>query len=449
MATAEPRWKRLPSYRVAGALSLAIAVLLLLVNELAQQADRHATALRDGAAEARLTIDNVRRLVLTMESSERGYMLTARPDYRKPYDSLIVQAPRMVQSVRELAAGRADRRDTLEQLATLTERKLSELAEIMRLFEKGDPNTALNLLLTDIGREQSEGINALVDAMLAKEAQAYISAGALRERIDFWRRVAMVSMVLASLASLLTALRLGRERERDRARHLDEIAAERDKLEVEVERRTAELTSLARYLQTVQESERGRLARELHDELGGLLTAAKLDVARIRKRMQGAGPEVNERIDHLGHTLDAGIALKRRIIEDLRPSSLDHLGLPRALEVLCGEFGARSELAVRTSIEELRVTGERALALYRVVQEALTNVAKYAGATELSVSLKADAGRVRVVVGDNGRGFDPAAVAPASHGLAGMRFRMQSCGGDWRLRSAPGRGTTIEASVPA
>ena len=110
-------------------------------------------------------------------------------------------------------------------------------------------------------------------------------------------------------------------------------------------RRTAELTDLARHLQTVREDERGFLARELHDELGGLLTAAKLDVARLRKRLDTGQPEVAERIVHLGQTLDAGIALKRRIIEDLRPSSLANLGLQRALEILCEEFAQRSRTA--------------------------------------------------------------------------------------------------------
>ncbi len=107
------------------------------------------------------------------------------------------------------------------------------------------------------------------------------------------------------------------------------LQAERERLEREVLRRTAELTELAQHLQTAREDERARLARDLHDELGALLTAAKLDVARIRPKLQQAMPEVLPRIAHLVETLNAGIALKRRIIEDLRPSTLDQLASSR------------------------------------------------------------------------------------------------------------------------
>lgn len=231
-------------------------------------------------------------------------------------------------------------------------------------------------------------------------------------------------------------------------RYLAHLSAERDSLEQQVERRTSELTKLAQHLQRVREDERGHLARELHDELGGLLTAAKLDVARMRKRIDAAGVDVVERIRHLGQTLDAGIALKRRIIEDLRPSSLSNLGLQRTLEIQCSEFAQRSEIRVQAEIGDLKLDPERALAVYRVVQEALTNVAKYARATEVRVLLERVGEYAQLRVQDNGCGFDPRHVREDSHGLTGMRFRIRSCGGDLVLRSRPGLGTTIEATLP-
>ena len=125
------------------------------------------------------------------------------------------------------------------------------------------------------------------------------------------------------------------------------MAGERDRLEGEVAARTAQLKELAQHLQTMREDERSRLARELHDELGALLTAAKLDVARLKSRLgASATPDAAERLAHLNETLNGGIALKRRIIEDLRPSSLSNLGLVAALEILLREFAARSEIAV-------------------------------------------------------------------------------------------------------
>jgi len=104
--------------------------------------------------------------------------------------------------------------------------------------------------------------------------------------------------------------------------------------------RTTSLANLATYLQQVREDERGHLARELHDELGSLLTAAKLDVARLKSRLGDQAPEALQRLQHLTETLNRGIALKRRIVEDLRPSSLSNLGLLPSLEILTREFSS-------------------------------------------------------------------------------------------------------------
>jgi signal transduction histidine kinase len=156
---------------------------------------------------------------------------------------------------------------------------------------------------------------------------------------------------------------------------------------------------------------------------------------------------VTERIGHLVKTLDAGIALKRRIIEDLRPSSLSNLGLTPALQILCTEFAKRSEIEVVTQLEEVKLPDDSALSVYRLVQEALTNVAKYAQARRVEVDLHVRDNRVVVTVTDDGRGFDPARRGPG-HGLAGMRFRMQSAGGRMTLHSAVGQGTRIEAALP-
>lgn len=148
-------------------------------------------------------------------------------------------------------------------------------------------------------------------------------------------------------------------------------------------------------------------------------------------------------------TLDAGIALKRRIIEDLRPSSLSNLGLTPALQILCAEFAKRSEIAVATDLDDVPLTEDAALSVYRLVQEALTNVAKYAKARHVAVALHAVDGNAVVSVADDGVGFDPAAPRHAGgHGLAGMRFRVQSGGGAMTLHSAPGHGTRIEATMP-
>jgi len=237
-------------------------------------------------------------------------------------------------------------------------------------------------------------------------------------------------------------------------RHTDEearrIESERDRLEAEVTARTRQLKELAQHLQTIREDERSRLARELHDELGALLTAAKLDAARLKSRLgKTTTPEILERLAHLNETLNGGIALKRRIIEDLRPSSLSNLGLVAALEILIREFGQRSEVAAKHELEHVDLSQAAQLTVYRLVQEALTNVAKYAKATEVKVTLAGiDAEHVRVAVQDDGVGFDSTTHRAATHGLIGMRYRVEAEGGSMRLESTPGKGTLIEAILP-
>ena len=439
------RWT---SSRYLGPVTLALAVVGLAINEFSYHAVERLAAQNAVILEARTLSDQVRLTALMMESAKRGYILTSRDAYLEPYTEMNRQFEPLLAEAQALAQRYPEQRDKLEALVEAARKKKSEMTEVLHRFQSGNRESAMDLTLTEIGRENMLSINQIAEEIRSQETEAYGRVSRLRAKVRSWSRIGITGLVLLCVSAVFVVLRLGRAGERERARYLAQLSAERDKLEVEVDRRTLELTDLAQHLQRVREDERGHLARELHDELGGLLTAAKLDVARVRKRVEGGGPEVAERIQHLSRTLDAGIALKRRIIEDLRPSSLANLGLQRTLEIQCSEFAQRSEIRVRAEIDDLRLDPERALAVYRVVQEALTNVAKYAQASEVQVLLRRAGDRALVRVQDDGRGFDPQQVREGSHGLLGMRFRVRSCGGDLVLRSAPGQGTTIEATLP-
>ena len=256
--------------------------------------------------------------------------------------------------------------------------------------------------------------------------------------------------VLATLNLLALGLALWQTRALARAQRQQQqrVDQERGRLEDQVAQRTAELTERARHLQTAREDERDRLARDLHDELGSLLTSAKLDAARIRSRLAGGSPEALERLAHLVSTLDSVIALKRDITEDLRPSSLGHLGLVATLEILSREFGERAGLAMHCTLAPVALEAPAELMVYRLVQEALNNIGKHAQASQVWLSLSEDAGWVEVSVRDDGVGFDPAARSPLSHGLLGMRFRVEAEQGVLQVQASPGRGTHIVARWP-
>ena len=190
------------------------------------------------------------------------------------------------------------------------------------------------------------------------------------------------------------------------------------------------------------------LARELHDELGALLTAAKLDVARLKSRLGATQPEAIERLTHLTTTLNSGIALKRRIVEDLRPSSLSHLGLVASLEILAREFEERADVPITTDLENVDLGGAAQLTVYRLVQESLTNIGKYAEASQIVISLLNMDGYITVEVRDNGKGFDSNNINPSSHGLNGMRHRVEAAGGSLTVTTSPQAGTKITAVLP-
>jgi signal transduction histidine kinase len=220
------------------------------------------------------------------------------------------------------------------------------------------------------------------------------------------------------------------------------------RLEAKVDRQTAQLIELTQHLLTVREEERARLARDLHDELGSLLTSAKLDAARLRSRLSAGAPEALPLLAHLVTLLDAGIALKRNIVEALQPSALSNLGLAEALEILARDFGERSGLTVHRKLEEVALAPAAALVVYRLVQEAITNITKYADPAHVWISLTTRHDRVVVTVQDDGAGFDVAAAPRSAYGLIGMRYRVEAERGTLVVESAPGHGTLVRASLP-
>ena len=207
---------------------------------------------------------------------------------------------------------------------------------------------------------------------------------------------------------------------------------------------------LAARLQHARESERAALARELHDELGAILTAARLDVAWLAAQQACQDPEIARRLQALRQLLGDGIGLKRRLVEDLHPTLLTHLGFGAALEQLLLTNRERFAGKLSSDLDKsVNLTGDAALALYRVAQESLTNIHKYAGASEVRVRLARSRGRIELTIEDDGCGFDPDAVGFGHQGLSGLRDRMLAVSGRLEVASAPGLGTVIRASLSA
>jgi signal transduction histidine kinase len=256
--------------------------------------------------------------------------------------------------------------------------------------------------------------------------------------------VTLVSLVLLAVITGLLATEAARH-ERQR------VAAEQQGSEFEklLELRTRELSELSTHLQEFAEKEKSELARNLHDELGGLLTAAKMDLSWLQSRLSDSpyGP----RLAQLGTVLDEAMDLKRRVVEELRPSLLDHFGLPTALhahvESVCTK--ARLQFDVTMCEDAETIPKECAIALFRVIQEGLSNVVRHAGARQVRLALTSDENRFLLLLIDDGCGMrlDDERFR-WSHGLAGMRQRVQALGGQFSIESSPSEGTTLRAEVP-
>jgi len=219
----------------------------------------------------------------------------------------------------------------------------------------------------------------------------------------------------------------------------------------ELEASRAELQALAARLQTTREEERTRIAREIHDELGQALTALKLDLAWLEqqspRRGQG-GFKLGEQ--PISARIDETMAIVRRIASELRPSVLDQLGLEAAMEWLVQESSRRSGIKVVLRAEDIpRLPHETASHIFRILQEALTNVTRHSDATEVQVTMKQTATSIVLGVEDNGIGIGPQSLSGLrSLGLVGMRERAVACGGNLMIRGTPGSGTAIVVTIP-
>ncbi len=429
-------------------LAFLAAVAMMLVSEGSYwQAVKTLDKLGEMAT-ARAHIQALERNILVAETAQRGYLLTGRKEHLLPFEKAGTEVNESFKVLRGHYVGDSASTELLGKLQALAENKLSELALSIGQHGDGESKTMGEIVLSDAGREQMNAIRAISVELLELEALKAAASGNDLYGTLMLSRMGMAILSAISLLALYMYLRqtFALKEQQQEAQRL--VQVERDRLEIEVKLRTAKLTELAHHLQTAREDERNRLARNLHDELGALLTSAKLDAARVKSRLIGTAPEALERLNHLVGTLNSSIALGRRIIEDLRPSTLSNLGLVETLEILAREFAASSGVQVHCALAPVRLDADAELMIYRLVQEAITNITKYARAGQVWIGLAARNGQVQVTVRDNGVGFDTAAKRSSAHGLIGMRFRVEAEGGTLAVTSAPGQGTLLELRLP-
>jgi signal transduction histidine kinase len=257
-----------------------------------------------------------------------------------------------------------------------------------------------------------------------------------------------VIAVATALFSLILIVALGLRATREIRRK----GLANTELETLVRTRTAELQALSEHMVRMIEVEKAALARELHDELGGLLIAMRMDLSRLRKRAGTIDADSLIRWNRIDTALTAGIELKRRVIENLRPTLLDNMGLVSAIRWQAEQTCEQAQLQLHLDLPEGEVTLEpdAAIAVFRTVQEAMANIVKHARARCMSVTMTWRQSVLEMSINDDGVGMPPDAVGrTGSHGLMQMNFRMQAAGGRMWLEAGKDGGTRVKLRIPA
>jgi signal transduction histidine kinase len=368
---------------------------------------------------------------------------------------------RQLESLNEVANALASETE-LDRLLDLIARRLGDLLDA-RIVTVALPEGAAELRFAAAAGEGGEELVGRTIARASSKSGRVIERGQ-SERVDSLLDDPDVSAEVTRLIAARTGLwvplivrgepigvltahdKLGPDaRFTDNDLRIAETFASRAAVAVDLSERIAR--DAFRRVVDAQELERRRLARELHDETGQALTSILLGLKSLEETLET--DESRAATSSLRELVVATLQDVRRLAVELRPSVLDDFGLEAALENLTSTFAEQTGIAIDlgAALGEQRFPGDVETALYRIVQESLTNVVKHAHAQRVSISLTRQEGSVKAVVEDDGQGFDPA-KADGGYGLVGMRERLALLGGRLRVESSPGAGTTIAADVP-
>lgn len=252
-------------------------------------------------------------------------------------------------------------------------------------------------------------------------------------------------------ASLNVFVELDKDGEMLKTRTIMRDMTERKRVEEQLRNSRELLRNLSAHLQSVREEERRQIASEIHDELGQILTALKLDLSWLKRRLMKDDNELKSSVQTMINLVDKTIEVVQRISSELRPGVLDYLGLIAAIEWQMEEFRKRAGIKCNLTldVEELPLDQNRSTAVFRIFQETLTNVIRHSGATQVDVTVSIQCNAIVVQVQDNGKGITEAQLtSPTSFGIIGIRERVRFLGGDVRFRGVPGIGTTVLVNIP-
>jgi signal transduction histidine kinase len=454
--TTDPRFKPGRSLPLYQTLLCVVCVLILIVNgfSLVSNLDglKAANTRQAQADRVSAKLQYLNLLVTDAENGLRGYYLSGSDTYLGPLRTAQRELDGQFSKLKELLADNPSQLKNLAQLQTLVIRRVSLMNQGLEVYRHGGLGDIVAIARTQEDQTNMDEIRLQVVIMTGEQKELLAARSAAF--YDTYRLAALRGLGINLAALVVLVLFYNQIRRGFRARLAAERALQQtnDQLESLVAERTEQLSVLSRHLIRVSEEEKARLARELHDEMGANLTAIGMHLANVGEHLKASHPEQAETLGRARKTLVATVELKRRIVEDLRPSLLDNLGLGAALQSYVEDFGRTTGLDCDALIDgDVDAAGPmQAIALFRITQESLNNIAKYAQARTVTVHLAREGEAFVLEVNDDGVGIPPDAMRrPKSHGLLGMRERALLLGGTLQVdRGINGIGTSVQACIP-
>ncbi len=439
---------------------LAVALLITMVsiyfNDKWIQSISRQDALIGQVRTNIITLNALRTSLYKAESAQRGYLLMYRSEYAEPYKSALANARKSIQTINDLVMQTSDSetlQKELEWIAAISasvEAKATEIKLTIDLAAKGKLKESKQVVNLDQGVMEMEKFMDHTQLLIDKQDQNLEHMLLKRQHTMILARLSLligalvlIVLVVLVIKQLLSEIKVKSELQL-------RLVKENEIYEQKLEQQSQLLSSLALDYQADVERERQKLSRELHDELGSILTATKMDLAWVMKKLKVEFPEIVEKLKKTNSYLDQGINFKRQIVEELHPSIMTTFGFWPALTTLIEGAAERNQWKLTLNLPEdtTKLNDTISLIAYRVVQETLNNANKYAQATTVTIDVMADTKFLKLEIQDNGVGFDLSSLDSNTHGLAGMRHRVLAIGGKFEISSAPNQGTTTRALIP-
>lgn len=408
-------------------------------------------------AQRNITVLHQLRTSLNLaESAQRGYLLTQRQELITTFNQEIEASRRYIRKIEGLfnsqtmAMRGKQEQNWLIALNSTLEAKNAEMKLAMSLVQSGKAEEAMQVIKLDQGVIEMARFMQYSLILLNQQYEAQMQLMKKREQTIVITRIALVGTALILLLLVILVIRQLVQEMNSRDHLRQQLARDCAAYEERIRSNSYMMKTLALDYQSDVERARQKLARDLHDELGSILTATKMDISWTIRRVKDQDPEIVEKLDKTMRYLNQGIQFKRQVVQNLHPSIITTIGFWPALKSLIEDMAERNDWKLDLILpnEQIELPETLGLIAYRVVQESLNNASKYAYATKVSVHMVDALDYLKLEIEDNGVGADLDKTSASTHGLSGIRNRIMAIGGRVDITSSPNRGFHLVAIIP-